>query len=338
LLTLPPCVATGSAIEAGAGANRGTVLVMDGDAGTRSATATHLASRYHVLTASDAPSGHALAAAAKPDAALVALDLALDRDLPGANGPTLLQHWRADDRTASVPVLILAPGTAGDDLQATCLDRGAADYLQHPLHPRVLLARVDRAIRDGRERRRLEAAAQTDGLTELPNFRALDARLRQELDRARRYRTPLAMAMIDLDHLKDVNDRLGHTAGNQVLAAFARRLTRSLRVTDFAARYGGDEFAILLTHQGWREAAVFCERLRRSLITRPLFSPRADELDFPTTISVGVASHTPTSPRTSGEALLQAADAALYEAKRQGRNQVVIFERDLPAAAEGATP
>lgn len=312
--------------------------MVDGDAASRKATESHLASRYHVLTASDAPSGHALALASAPDAALIALDLTLDRDLPGANGPTFLQRWRADDRTASVPLLVLAPRTAGDDLQATCLDRGAADYLQHPLTPRVLLARVDRAVREGREHRRLEAAAQTDGLTGLANFRALDARLRQELDRARRYRTPLAMAMIDLDHLKDVNDRLGHAAGNQVLSAFARRLTRSLRVTDFAARYGGDEFAILLTHQSWREAAVFCERLRRSLITRPLFSPRGDELDVPTTISVGVAAHTPATPRPSGEALLQAADAALYEAKRQGRNQVVISERDLPAASEGASP
>lgn len=336
MLTLPPCVATGS-IEAGT--NRGTVLVVDGDAASRQATQSHLAARYHVLSANDAPSGHALAAASKPDAALISLGVALDRDLPGVNGPTLLQHWRGDDRTASIPVLILAPHAAGDDLQATCLDRGAADVLLHPLHPRVLVARVDRAVRDGRERRRLEAAAQTDGLTGLANFRALDARLRQEFDRARRYRTPLSLAMIDLDHLKAVNDRLGHTAGNQVLAAFARRLTLSLRGTDFAARYGGDEFAILLTHQSWREAAVFCERLRQSILTRPLFSPRGDELDLPTTISVGVAAHTPTTPRPSSEALLQAADAALYEAKRHGRNQVVIFERDLPAAAaEGASP
>jgi diguanylate cyclase (GGDEF)-like protein len=203
----------------------------------------------------------------------------------------------------------------------------------------VLVARVARAVRDARERRSLEAAAQTDGLTGLANFRALATRIRQEMDRARRYRTPLALAMVDLDHLKDVNDRLGHAAGNQVLAAFARRLTRSLRGTDFAARYGGDEFAVLLTHQTWREAAVFCERLRSSLVARPLFSRRGDNaIDLPITISVGVAAHAPSTPRPSGEALLQAADTALYEAKRLGRNQVVIFERDLPHTAEGASP
>ncbi|HZN94702.1 MAG TPA: diguanylate cyclase, partial [Myxococcales bacterium] len=245
------------------------------------------------------------------------------------------------------------------EVQVTCLARGAADFLQRPLDGRVLLARVDRAIREARDRRRLESAAQTDGLTGLANFRALDSRLREELERARRYRYPLAMAMIDVDYLKDVNDRFGHAAGNHVLAAFARRLTRNLRGTDFAARYGGDEFAVLLAHQTWREAAVFCERLRTSLLSRPISPSRSDSGKHlvtviasptststapsstptlePTTISVGVAAHAPGSSKSSGEALLRAADAALYEAKHRGRNQVVIFERDLQTTSEGAS-
>ena len=331
MLDLPFGVGSGS--SEGAKQARGTVLVADGDAESRAATTAQLSSHYEILGAGDAPSAHALAAASQPDAALFNLDL-LDLAATGPTAP--LPRWRADERTAPIPVLVLGRPT-NDEAHVACLARGAADFLQRPIDARVLVARVDRAVRDARERRSLEAAAQTDGLTGLANFRALAARLRQEMERARRYRTPLALAMIDLDHLKDVNDRLGHAAGNQVLAAFARRLTRSLRGTDFAARYGGDEFAVLLTHQTWREAAVFCERLRSSLVARPLFSPRGDDaIDRPTTISVGVAAHAPTTPRPSGEALLQAADAALYEAKRLGRNQVVIFERDLPHAAEGA--
>jgi diguanylate cyclase (GGDEF)-like protein len=306
---------------------------VDGDAGSRAATAALLGGRYQVLSAPDATSAHMLAIARQPAAALI------DVALPGIPGPTALQQWRADERVASIPVLMIGRDREEDaETHVVCLARGAADFLHRPLDGRVLLARLDRAIHEARERRRLQAAAQTDGLTGLANFRALDARLREEMERSRRYRYPLAMAMIDVDHLKEVNDRFGHTAGNEILSAFARRLTRSLRGTDFAARYGGDEFAVILAHQTWREAEVFCDRLRTSLLARPLSAAIGAELDPPTTISVGVAAHETAATKSSGEALLQAADAALYEAKRRGRNQVVIYERDLSASAEGAFP
>lgn len=307
---------------------RGVVLIVEGDPGMRAATADLLSRRYEVLAAADADSAHALAASRKPDAALMGVSL------PGVDGPSALLRWRADERTAGIPVLMLSGARADEDLQVTCFSRGATDFVQRPVSPRLLLARLDRAVRESRERRRLESAAQTDALTGLANYRALDARLRQELERARRYRYPLAVAMLDLDHLKLLNDRFGHTAGNQVLAGFARLLTRSLRGTDFAARYGGDEFAVLLAYQTWREAAVFCERLRSSLTSLPLAGDASMELG--TTVSVGVAAHAPAAPKASAEALLSAADSALYEAKRRGRNQVVIYERDLPGPTEGA--
>jgi len=167
LLSLLLCVAT---VSSGEGERaRGTVLVVDSDAESRATTTAHLSPRYDVLSTGDAASAHALAVASQPDAVV------MEVSLPGVEGPTALQHWRADDRTAAIPVLMSAhPGTA-PELQVTCLARGAADFLQRPLDGRVLLARVDRAIREARDRRRLESAAQTDGLTGLANFRALDS-------------------------------------------------------------------------------------------------------------------------------------------------------------------
>lgn len=307
------------------------MLVAEADPQARAAIADLLARRYDVLEAPDAESAHALAVSRQPDAALIGLSP------HGLDGGSALLRWRADERTAFIPVVILAAGPADEDAQVSCLARGAADFVQRPVNARVLMARLDRAVRDGRERRRLEAAAQTDALTGLANYRALERRLGEEFERARRYRYPLAVAMIDLDNLKAVNDRFGHAAGNQVLAAFSRRLTRNLRGTDFAARYGGDEFAVLLAYQGWREAAVFCERLRASFEALPITTPEGEPIDVPATVSVGVASHTPLAPKESSESLLVAADTALYEAKRRGRNRVVIYERDLPHLPEGAT-
>ncbi|HVE84704.1 MAG TPA: diguanylate cyclase, partial [Myxococcales bacterium] len=278
--------------------SRGVVLVVDDDAEVRAAITALLSPRYEVLSAPDADSAHAMAVSRQPEAAL------MDVSLPGVDGPTALLRWRSDERTTSIPVLMVSGSRADEDTQVSCLSRGAVDFLQKPVSPRLLLARLDRAIRDGRERRRLQAAARTDALTGLANFRALDARLREEMDRARRYRYPLAMAMVDLDHLKRINDRYGHAAGNQLLADFAWRLTSGLRGTDFAARYGGDEFAVLLAHQSWREAAVLCDRLRASLIAHPLSTLRGGEGGLTTTISVGVAAHAVTSPKVSSEALL----------------------------------
>jgi diguanylate cyclase (GGDEF)-like protein len=297
------------------------VLLVDGDPRSREATRALLAPRYQVVEAPDAWTAAALSEARPLDAAVVAV---------GSVGLQGLQQ------TPGVPSVALVPPGADEPLQLRCFELGAQDVVGHGTPPSLLLARLDRAIRDVRLRRRLEAAARTDALTGLHNFRALQARLREEMERARRYRYPLAAMMIDLDHLKRINDRFGHQAGNATLAAFARQLVRSLRGTDFAARYGGDEFAVLLAHQTADEAAVLTGRLVSGVKALAVRSADGEPLDVSLTISVGIAAYGPGSPKRSGEALLSAADAALYEAKRRGRNRVVIFERDLLPVGHGA--
>jgi two-component system, cell cycle response regulator len=160
-------------------------------------------------------------------------------------------------------------------------------------------------------------------LTGLYNFRALFERIDAELARAQRYGHPLAAMMLDLDHLKTMNDRCGHEVGNEAIRRVARQLRSQLRETDFAARYGGDEFAILVPHHTEFEAAVLAERLRTSLSATPLDTP---EGPFTLTMSVGIAAHRSGCLYDSAAGLLDAADAALYQAKRQGRNRVVLAQ------------
>ena len=164
------------------------------------------------------------------------------------------------------------------------------------------------------------ALAQTDGLTGLPNFRSFHARLEEEVARAHRYGHPLACAMVDLDGLKQINDQLGHAAGNRAILALADAVREELRDTDFAARYGGDEFVVLLPQTNEAQGALFAERLRKRL------ADVSEQAGLPVHGSIGVAAVTSDdldSPEAA-EDLLRRADEALYRAKRSGRDRVEV--------------
>jgi diguanylate cyclase (GGDEF)-like protein len=174
----------------------------------------------------------------------------------------------------------------------------------------------------------LEADVITDELTQVYNYRFLRQTLELEVQRAARYRHWLSILMIDVDHLKAYNDRFGHLAGSQLLKSLARVLRTATRDIDLIAKYGGDEFLIILPHTGLAGARSAAERLRAAVESTP-FAPLAKgEM----TCSIGIAAF-PGDGRTP-EALLGAADEALFGAKRSGRNRVVQAS-DRPA---GATP
>ena len=250
--------------------------------------------------------------------------LLLERKPTDFAGRELLELLQ-EPPASSPPVLVLAQEY--DDAEAVrFLDLGVADYVSREISSGELRARMDKAIREGQHRRELSELARTDALTGLANYRALVARIGEEFSRAERYEHPLSAVMIDLDHLKDINDRYGHDAGNRAICALTRSLRAGLRQTDFAARYGGDEFVILLPYQTSTEALRMVERLRRAVSKLQIFDAEGEPLDLELTFSAGIAGHTPETPIQSGEALLQLADAALYQAKRSGRNRVVVLE------------
>ncbi len=173
-----------------------------------------------------------------------------------------------------------------------------------------------------REReRRLDHMSKTDALTMVANRRHFLELLERELARSRRYATPVSCVMIDLDHFKEVNDRHGHMVGDQVLVAVAEALRRSIRDSDVVARYGGEEFVLLLPSTDVTGAQELAERCR-AVVAATQVAGRHGLLSV--TASMGVASLAGGSGDL--DQLLSAADDALYRAKSDGRDRVVVAE------------
>jgi len=163
---------------------------------------------------------------------------------------------------------------------------------------------------------KLERLSRTDSLTGLLNKRALLDRLEYEVERARRYKSELALLICDLDHFKDINDTYGHSAGDKVLQIFADILTSSVRRPDIVGRFGGDEFLLIFPQAPAKGAEGFAERLRRNVEWMRFM----DELPFRVTISIGIAGFE--GGEDDFQSLLKRADSALYASKRSGRNRV----------------
>lgn len=181
----------------------------------------------------------------------------------------------------------------------------------------------------------LRMAASTDPLTSLANRAVLFDRIALEVARARRSAHPAALALLDLDHLKRFNDRHGHVAGDRLLVALARALMSSVRDTDLAARFGGDEFAVLLPESDQERALACLERIRSAVA-----AIRVSGASEGTTVSIGLAVFDPAERSTlSPTAWLRQADGALYTAKARGRDQVVTAVGEPPgSSASGFAP
>ena len=187
--------------------------------------------------------------------------------------------------------------------------------LLHELSPQIAVA-IDRAVLKERAGE-FEQLSVTDQLTGLLNRRYIEERLMEEVKRSNRHGYPMSFIMLDVDHFKSYNDEFGHPAGDEALRIVAAVVRDTLRGADVAARFGGEEFAVLLPQTPRPEAAMIAERIRANIAAA----------DFPcrrVTVSVGVATCTDELCTTDG--IVLAADKALYAAKHAGRNIVQIYD------------
>ncbi|MCB9637864.1 MAG: diguanylate cyclase [Myxococcales bacterium] len=175
---------------------------------------------------------------------------------------------------------------------------------------------------------RMEYLAARDGLTGLYNHRTMMERSHTMFEAARRFKRPLSVMMMDIDHFKQLNDTYGHPVGDRVLHHVAGVLQSSVREIDLAARYGGEEFAVLLEETDVKGALQLADRLRKQIAELDFCSDGNDPEVFCITISVGVASFPAHATDVNG--LFKAADEALYKAKHNGRNRVQLYIPEKP--------
>jgi len=244
----------------------------------------------------------------------------LDYQLGERNGLELIRAAMAGG--ARTPIVFLtAESSERVDIEA--MNAGALDYLvKGEISSRTLERSLRYALKLGDTLEALRKLATHDQLTSLLNRREFDRILAEERERSRRFGHPFGLVLLDIDHFKSVNDTHGHPIGDVVLQEVASRLVHSLRDVDRAARFGGEEFALIIMQADRKIAREAAERACELVRRTPFVLDSGLELRI--TISAGVASMP--ADALSRDELVAAADKALYAAKAQGRNRVVGFE------------
>lgn len=242
----------------------------------------------------------------------------LDAEMPGMDGYEVCAAMQADPDIAGTPVIFVTAHGA-QEFELKGLETGAADFIVKPISEPLLLARVRTQLRIKRLTDELRSLATMDALTGVANRRSFDAALANEWRRCSRDRVPLGLLLVDVDHFKRFNDRLGHPAGDACLRAVAQALAAALqRPGDLAARYGGEEFALLLpgtSADGLRHVA---ERVLNGIAALGIPHPDSD-CSACVSVSIGGECVLPGEAGRLPEQLIAAADRALYAAKAEGR-------------------
>src|SRR3954453_12057944 len=253
------------------------------------------------------------------DLVIVSLSLA------NFDGLRLCSQVRSLERTRNVAILAIADADSNARL-VRGLEIGVNDYLTRPVDKNELLARVRTQIRKKRYTERLRDNVQmsiemaiTDPLTGLYNRRYMESHLNSLLEQAASRKKPLTVLVLDIDYFKAINDTHGHDAGEDVLLEFSFRIKKSIRGIDLACRYGGEEFVVVMPETDLTVATMVAERLRRRIATEP-FPVQDGARALEVTISVGISA---LAKDDTAANILKRADAALYRAKRDGRNRVV---------------
>ncbi len=278
--------------------------------------------------------GYEIAVAASGNEALKKLDqimphlVLLDVNMPGLSGLETLEIVRKREEYTSV---VLVSGNSDTQDVIKGLEAGADDYICKPFNLHELVARVKTQLRIknltdklSEANKKLQALVEIDDLTGLYNMRGMYDRINLEISRNRRFGSGICAIMMDMDHFKRVNDDHDHLFGSFVLKEVGGIIKTSMRDVDFGARYGGDEFMVILTGTDYDGAMKYAERLRLA-IEEYDFNNGEHRMDL--TTSMGLAVLRPDAERNlTAKELVQWADRALYESKETGRNKVKGFD------------
>ena len=281
--------------------SRPVVLVVDDDPDLRMLADMQLGEGFDVIQAENGEQCVEKAVSQQPDVIL------LDMMMPGMNGAEVLTALSNDPTTKDIPVIFLsALGTTEDRVRG--LDSGAVDYIAKPAEPTELVARVGAAARTKARQEEIASRTSSDSVTRLPDRAAFERRLTQEISRSERSSAPLSILIIDIDQLENVNEQLGRTTGDKVLAEVAEALKTTLRTADILYRYGGDEFAAILPDTELGTAYLAAERCREAMA-------EIEVAGRPTEASLGVAQF---SNGRAAEEVIARAEIALFRAKESG--------------------
>jgi two-component system cell cycle response regulator len=228
--------------------------------------------------------------------------------------------------------VIVMTGYSDDYSYEEAINIGASDFVIKPVRLEELLLRLKRVLKERnltkeriRMMEKLQKLAVTDGLTKLHNSRSFYSQLETEVDRFNRYKHPLALLLLDLDHFKEYNDNYGHLEGDKVLVRFSQIIKSCLRTNDTAYRYGGEEFTVILPETGAEEAGTVAQRIRAALEVER-FAP-LDGKPVKITISIGVTEY---QAKEELSTFIQRADQAMYRSKQKGRNLVSMLYPETP--------
>lgn len=273
---------------------------------------------YSVVVAADGVAAWRLLQA--PEAPALAI---IDWEMPGLDGPEVCRRLKTHAETRHTYVIVLTSRASSADI-VTAMEAGADDFVEKPFKPEELRVRLRAGERIVDMQAELRRKASHDDLTGIVNRRMVLEMLGREHHRAMRDLKPLAVALLDIDFFKRINDRFGHPTGDAVLRGTVARITASIRISDLAGRYGGEEFLILMPRCDEVTARQVAERVRMAIASTPIV---VGDRQIEVTASLGVAATV--APETTTPRLLIAnADAALYRAKEGGRNRVEAVRAD----------
>jgi len=234
----------------------------------------------------------------------------------------ILEKLKSAPSTREMPVLLIGSNRARKSVTKG-YQLGAYDYISQPYFKEEVLARLRNIIYIRNKTKELEYMMDRDFLTGLYNRNFFMSRLIEELSWAMSYKEPLSLMLLDIDFFKKINDTYGHRCGDDVLKKLADVMLSNMRREDVVARFGGEEFIILMSNTSRDDSAALGEKLRLAVKDEKFDCPKADGLHI--TISVGITTFTDLC-EPSPDVLIGQADCALYAAKDSGRNKVCIYD------------